>query len=411
MRMLQLVTVSVKLVAGRPLTVAAGMVLAVGLFASPAAAVTASIALKPSLGTPNVIAAPDVIVSEASGHVNLRVTLSASSTRTVTVNYATLNSTASSGTGCNNTYTGVNGTLTFGPGQTSKVVSVTLLNCHLSDFLSFTFNLSAATNATIVRPSTRVGIVGDPAAGSTAPGLYARSAYVDNLAGSVSVPVLLGGPAGATSNSTVTVHYATKDNTALAGTDYTATSGTLTFGPGQSVQNITVPILDRAGAAPTRNFTVSLSSPVNATIVQKTATITIEASGATAVAAPKISAPPNTTVGEATGYVDLPVTLSAPGQNTVTVKYATANGTASSGTGCNNTYVGVPNPGSTAGTLTFTPGQTIQAVRVDLLNCGLANPGTFTFNLSAATNATIRRATATITIVQNPAIHSALRAA
>jgi hypothetical protein len=172
-----------------------------------------------------------------------------------------------------------------------------------------------------------------------------------------------------------------------------------------------VPILDRAGAAPTRNFTVSLSSPVNATIVQKTATITIEASGTTAVAAPKISAPPNTTVGEATGYVDLPVTLSAPGQNTVTVKYATANGTASSGTGCNNTYVGVPNPGSTAGTLTFTPGQTIQAVRVDLLNCGLANPGTFTFNLSAATNATIRRATATITIVQNPAIHSALRAA
>jgi hypothetical protein len=59
----------------------------------------------------------------------------------------------------------------------------------------------------------------------------------------------------------------------------------------------------------------------------------------------------------------------------------------------------VPNPGSTAGTLTFTPGQTIQAVRVDLLNCNLATPGTFTFNLSAATNATIQRATTTITIV------------
>ena len=59
--------------------------------------------------------------------------------------------------------------------------------------------------------------MGDPAAGTTAPGLYARSAYVDNLAGSVTVPVLLGGPAGATSNSTVTVHYATKDNTAVAG--------------------------------------------------------------------------------------------------------------------------------------------------------------------------------------------------
>jgi hypothetical protein len=139
---------------------------------------------------------------------------------------------------------------------------------------------------------------------------------------------------------------------------------------------------------------------VNATVVQKTATVTIGASGATAVAAPKISAPPNTTVGETTGYVDLPVTLNAPGQNTVTVRYATANGTATSYTACNGgTYVGVPNQGSTAGTLTFTPGQTLQTVRVDLLNCNVANPGTFTFNLSAATNSTIQRATATITIV------------
>ena len=149
----------------RVLTLAAGTVFAAGLFASPAAAVTAS-TLKPSAGpltsavTPNIVAPPDVIVSEAGGHVNLPVTLSASSTQTVTVNYATVNSTAGSGTICNDTYTGVNGTLTFSPGQTSKVVSVDLLNCHLSTFLSFTFNLSAATNAAIVRPSTRVGIVG-----------------------------------------------------------------------------------------------------------------------------------------------------------------------------------------------------------------------------------------------------------
>ena len=279
----------------------------------------------------------------------------------------------------------------------------TLLNCHLSTFLSFTFNLSAATNAAIVRPSTRVGIVGDPAAGTTAPGLYARSAYVDNLAGSVTVPVLLGGPAGATSNSTVTVHYATKDNTAVAGTDYTAASGTLTFGPGQTVQNITVPIVDRAGAAPSRNFTVTLSSPLNATLVQKTATVTIGASGATAVAAPNITAPPDGIVSEADGYLDLPVTLSAPATKPVTVNYATVNSTAGSGTSCNATYVGVPNPGSTAGTLTFTPGQTIQFVRVDLLNCHLSTFLSFTFNLSGATNAAIVRPSTRVGIVGDPA--------
>ena len=391
------------------LTVTAGMVLAVGLFASPAAAVAASTTPKPSSGTltsavtPNIVAPPDVIVSEADGHVNLPVTLSASSTQTVTVNYATANSTAGSGGNCNATYTGVSGTLTFSPGQTSKVVSVALLNCHLSTFLSFTFNLSGATNAAIVRPSTRIGIVGDPAAGTTAPGLYARSAYADNLDGSVTVPVLLGGPQGATSNSTVTVHYATKDNTAVAGTDYTAESGTLTFGPGQTVQDITVPILDRAGAAPTRNFTVTLSSPLNATLVQKTATVTIGASGATAVAAPKISAPPDGIVSEADGYLDFPVTLSTPATTSVTVNYATVNSTAGSGGNCNATYVGVPNAGSTAGTLTFTPGQTVQFVRVDLLNCELSTFLSFTFNLSGATNAAIVRPSTRIGIVGDPA--------
>ena len=271
-----------------------------------------------AVAAPNITAPPDGIVSEADGYLDLPVTLSAPATKPVTVNYATVNSTAGSGTNCNATYVGVPnpgstaGTLTFTPGQTTQFVRVDLLDCHLSGLLSFTFNLSAATNAAIVRPSTRVGIVGDPAAGTTAPGLYARSAYVDNLAGSVTVPVLLGGPAGATSNSTVTVHYATQDNSAVAGTDYTATSGTLTFGPGQTAQNITVPILDRAGAAPSRNFTVTLSSPLNATLVQKTATVTIGASGATAVAAPNITAPPDGVVSEADGYLDLPVTLSAP---------------------------------------------------------------------------------------------------
>ena len=51
---------------------------------------------------------------------------------------------------------------------------------------------------------------------------------------------------------------------------------------------------------------------------------------------------------EADGYLDLPVTLSAPATTPVTVNYSTVNSTAGSGTNCNATYVGVPNPGSTA---------------------------------------------------------------
>src|SRR5262249_17460063 len=44
----------------------------------------------------------------------------------------------------------------------------------------------------------------------------------------------------AASTSTVTVNYATANGTASAGSDYLATSGTLTFAPGQTQQTITV---------------------------------------------------------------------------------------------------------------------------------------------------------------------------
>jgi chitinase len=326
--------------------------------------------------------------------VDLPVTLSAPGTSTVTVNYATANSTAGSGTACNNTYVGVSGTLTFTPGVTTQAVRVDLNNCPLlAGFRSFTFNLSLPTNAVIIRPGARIGIVGDSNTTAT-PLLYARDAVVDNGAGTVNVPVLLGGTAGSVSVSTVTVAYATVDGTAVAGSDYTASSGTLTFAPGQTVANVAIPIINRAGAASSRSFTLVLIHPTNAAIAEQSAVVVIGASGATPAASPNISAPADVIVGEADGYVDLPVTLSAPGTSAVTVNYASVNGTATSGTACNNTYVGV------SGTLTFTPGVTTQVVRVDLNNCNLAGSQTFTFNLSLPVNATILRPSATITIGQ-----------
>jgi chitinase len=358
----------------------------------------------PAVASPGISAPPDVIASEADGYLDIPVTLSAPGKSTVTVDYATASSTGGGGTGCNATYVppGVQspGTLTFTPGVTTQVIRIDLLDCQFAGFRSFTFNLSAPVNATITRPGTRVGVVGDPSPTGATPALYVRDAVVDTSAGTVSVPVMLGGPAGATSTSTVTVSYATANGSASAGTDYTATSGKLTFGPGQTVKNITVPILGRTGAAPARSFIVTLTKPTNATIGDNTGVVTIGASGVTAVASPGISVPLKAIVGEASGYLDVPVTLSAPGKSIVTVDYATANGTAGGGTGCNATYVpvGVPTPG----TLTYTPGVTTQVIRIDLLNCGLASPGTFTFNLSAPVNGTITKPTTTITIVQNP---------
>ena len=201
-----------------------------------------------------------------------------------------------------------------------------------------------------------------------------RDATVDNGAGSVNVPVVLGGPSGLASGSTVTVPYTTHDGSATAGTDYTTTSGTLTFNPGQTAKNIPVPVIDRSGSTSVRNFSVTLGTPTNATIGDGTGIVTIGSSGATAVPSPGISAPPDLVVGEADGYIDLPVTLSAPGEANVTVNYATANGSASAaGAGTTPCYYEDLYEGQT-GVLTFTPGVTTQVVRVVLNNWSRRRP-------------------------------------
>ena len=68
------------------------------------------------------------------------------------------------------------------------------------------------------------------------------------------------------STVTVTVDYATSDTTALAGDDYTATSGTLTFAAGETVKAIIVPILDDAIYEALERFQVTLSNPTGATL-------------------------------------------------------------------------------------------------------------------------------------------------
>ncbi len=70
----------------------------------------------------------------------------------------------------------------------------------------------------------------------------------------------------ATSTQTVTVQYATANGTATAGSDYTTTSGTLTFTPGQLTQTVPVPVLGDTVFEPTETFVVNLSNPINATI-------------------------------------------------------------------------------------------------------------------------------------------------
>jgi sugar lactone lactonase YvrE len=73
----------------------------------------------------------------------------------------------------------------------------------------------------------------------------------------------------------LTVNYATADGTAIAGTNYTASSGTFTFAPGATTAMIAVPILDSGSQTTPLTFSLTLSNPEAATLSRSQATGTI----------------------------------------------------------------------------------------------------------------------------------------
>ncbi len=74
----------------------------------------------------------------------------------------------------------------------------------------------------------------------------------------------------------VQANYATSDGSAQAGSDYAASSGTLTIPAGALTTTFTIPLLDDAVAEPTETILVNLSQPAGATLdTPATATVSI----------------------------------------------------------------------------------------------------------------------------------------
>jgi chitinase len=77
------------------------------------------------------------------------------------------------------------------------------------------------------------------------------------------------------SSQAITVSYRTVDGTAKAKSDYTATSGTLTFQPGETSRTISIAIKGDRKREADETFSVELSNAVGATIDDGFATVTI----------------------------------------------------------------------------------------------------------------------------------------
>jgi hypothetical protein len=83
------------------------------------------------------------------------------------------------------------------------------------------------------------------------------------------------------SSSPVSVQYTTADGTALAGTDYVSTSGTVTFSPGETAVPITIPVIGDRLARGSKSFKVQLSSVAGAIFGNRTASVkTLDPNGA-----------------------------------------------------------------------------------------------------------------------------------
>jgi hypothetical protein len=256
-------------------------------------------------------------VSESAGTATIQVVLSQSYSRPVSVQYSTANGTATAGTD----YTSAAGLLQFTAGTTVQSFAVTILPdnaVELNETVLLEF--SNVTNAVAGAPGTLTILDDDLPAVS-----FASAAYsVGEASGAASIAVQLSSPSG----QTVGVRYIATNGTAVAGSDFVATNGLLTFAPGETNVIFTVPIVNDSSNELNETVSLLLTNPSNATLTAPSnAVLTIVDDEP-----PSIFFNANTYyVVEATGFVMVNVWLNKPFLQDASVNYLALGGTATPG--------------------------------------------------------------------------------
>ena len=330
----------------------------------------------PSLSIADLTTPDETAVSRA-----MTVTLSAASSKTVTVDFATADGTATAA----NDYISTSGTITFNPGITSQTVSVTIVQDTIDEaHETFDVVLSNATNASISDATGVMTVTDDEATPSLS---IADASTADETAANLTATVTLSGQ----SSSTVTVDYATSDGTASAGADYTTSSGTLTFNPGDTSKTFNIPILADTIDEDNEVFSVTLSSPTNATINDLLGQFTIVDDD---LQSRQFHSQMLQLANENATSTNLVATLSAASEKTITVDYATSDGTATAGAD----YT------AAQGTITFAPGVTTQNIAVVVLADATDEVDeTVTVTLSNPSEVTLNDAIGVLTITDDDA--------
>lgn len=317
----------------------------------------------------------DLIIREVNTGpttANVAVRLTVPSSQAVTVDYKTANQTASAGSD----YDSTSGTLTFAPGETMKTIAVPIpLDRVAEPDETFLVQLSNSANAVIADGQGQVTILDDE------PRITSNGAAVtegDSGTTDALVPVMLSAAYG----ETVTVHYATADDLAVAGSDYLSVNGTLSFAPGQTTQYIAVPIIgDIIHERSQEYITVNLSNPSSNAMIDPayTAPVTVVIYDNDPLPAISIS---DVTKLEGTGRdtaFTFTLSLSEPSDGSVSVDV-------SYGGGGPSTF----GPDQTYGRYTFSAGQTSLPYTIWVKGDAIKEVNeSFYVNLRSPTNATI----------------------
>jgi hypothetical protein len=305
---------------GIPITVGASD--AIGATLGTQITATGTILNDDTLPSVTIAAGANAKEPNTNGNFTLTRTGSTDLPLTVTLNY--LGSTAT----VNTDYQTLPTLVTFAAGQTQAVISVTPIDDDL-------YEATESIKANLVANSSySIGAVGSAEISiednetfptltitSTSPSIIEKNS--GEPANNASFQIQISGK----SATAVTVNYTTVNGTAIAGSDFTATSGQLTFATGSTTpQTILVPVTPDNIFEPDEAFSLQLSNPIGASISSPfTATILNDDVLPTITIAAGVNAKEPNTNGT--------FILNRTGDttNTLTVNLATPTGTATSG--------------------------------------------------------------------------------
>lgn len=207
---------------------------------------------------------PLVSFSAASNTVNegqpfaITVSLSEPATQTITVDYTTADGTALAGAD----YTAQSGTITFATGDQTAVIEIaTTDDTAGEDSETLSFALTSASGATLPSQTTLSLSLLDTDGGVGGVTPLVSIGGADGVEGETLVfTVMLSEP----SDQTVTVTYSTTNGFAEDGVDFAGGSGTVEFAPGAIAVSISIFTVNDELFEENEDFTVHLSSPVNA---------------------------------------------------------------------------------------------------------------------------------------------------